>query len=54
MGGGPPIGVFGAAVKRVDYRDGTRCPEPGVKRASCPPKGYVERSATRPGPSAGS
>ena len=54
MGGGPPVGVFDAAVKRVDYRDGTPCPEPGAKRASCPPKGYVERSATRPGPSAGS
>ncbi len=39
MGGGPPIGRFGAAVKRVDYRDGTRCPEPGHKRASCAPKG---------------
>ena len=45
MGGGPAIGAFGAAVKRIDYRDGTSCPEAGSKRAFCPPKGSVERSA---------
>jgi hypothetical protein len=47
MGGGPAIDIFGAAVARIDYRDGTYCPEPNSKRAFCPPKGFAERSATK-------
>jgi hypothetical protein len=47
MGGGPAIDVFGSAVTRIDYRDGTFCPEPRSKRAFCPPKGFTERT---PGP----
>jgi hypothetical protein len=50
-GGTPVLAGFDAAVRRVDYRDGTTCPAPGSKpQASCPPKGYVEpRVAKRAG-----
>jgi hypothetical protein len=40
IGGGPAPDLPISAVKRIDYRDGTSCPEPG--QVGCPPKGYVE------------
>ena len=46
MGGGPTVGLDNAAVRRVDYRDGTHCPKPG--EAFCKPKAYVERAAAKP------
>ena len=46
MGGGPIAGLGDAAVRRVDYRDGTYCPRPG--EAFCKPKGFVERAAAKP------
>jgi hypothetical protein len=46
MGGGPTVGLDNAAVRRLDYRDGTHCPKPG--EAFCKPKAYVERAAAKP------
>ncbi|HWK29158.1 MAG TPA: hypothetical protein VNS09_21530 [Solirubrobacter sp.] len=41
VGGGPMLGQ-GAAIRRIDYRDGTSCPPVDPKRPYCAPKGYVE------------
>ncbi len=50
--GGPAVGGAGA-VERIEYRDGTHCPEAGSRQAACPPKGYVKRfTATRDKPAA--
>lgn len=49
-GGGPIAGMPWSGVRRVDYRDGTRCPTKKLQ-AGCPPKGYVEPKAAPGGKS---